>query len=181
MSLSVSDVQKSTRIALIIQGILALVIGIVMLVWPGPSVIVFVALFAAWLFIDGLFSIIGWATRRRENRSAWSLVRGILAIIVAVIAVFLPAAAAVAIVVVVGIWAIVLGVVQIATSLAFKRVDAPLWWVPLVTGILGIIIGILLLLNPAAGIISLLWLVALFLIIEGIAAILLGIMSRRQR
>ncbi|GAA4284239.1 HdeD family acid-resistance protein [Brevibacterium daeguense] len=179
MSLPFTEFQRRSRTALIIQGILAIIVGIVMLVWPGPSVFAFIALFAAWLFIDGLFSIIGWFWQSKATRSAWQLISGILAILAAIVVIFLPGAAAFAIVILVAVWAIVVGIVQFAGAFGLRKLGARFWWALLISGALGVIVGILLLMNPGAGIISLLWLLAIFLIVEGIAAILLGIQISR--
>jgi uncharacterized membrane protein HdeD (DUF308 family) len=179
MSLPFAELQQRSRTALIIQGVLTIIVGIIMLVWPGPSVFAFFVLFAAWLFIDGLLSIIGWLWQSRESRSLWQLISGILAIIAAIVVILVPKAAAFALVVLVAVWAIVIGVVQIAGAFGFRKMGVPFWWALLISGALGVIVGILLLLNPGAGIISLLWLLAIFLIVAGISVILLGIQVGR--
>ena len=60
-------------------------------------------------------------------------------------------------------------------ALALRRLGGSLWWGLLLLGGFGLVLGAVLLLDPAAGIGAVLWLVAAFLILQGVAAILLGV------
>lgn len=175
MSNAAPNLAGRMRLVLIIQGIIAILAGIIMLVWPGPSVLVFVGLFAAWLIVDGLFSGIGWFFQDKRTRTVWGLVAGIVSVLAGIVVLFMPSAVALAIVILVAVWAIIIGIVQIFGAFGLRRMGVGLWWSLLISGGIAILFGILMLVNPAAGIISLLWMVAVVVIAEGIAAIVLGV------
>jgi uncharacterized membrane protein HdeD (DUF308 family) len=48
---------KSTSSYLILLGVLAIIIGIIALVWPGPTALVLVLVVGIWAFIGGCFEI----------------------------------------------------------------------------------------------------------------------------
>lgn len=167
--------QRRARNAFVIQGVLALLIGVIMFAWPGTSLKIFALLIAAWLIVNGVLGIAAWLRARRFGGGGGMLLAGILSLAAGVIVALLPETAVVALVVFIAFWAFVLGIMQIFGALTFRRLGARSWWVMLITGLTGIAIGVLLVVNPAAGAVSLLWLIAAFLVLAGVLAILLGI------
>lgn len=169
--------QRRARNGLVIQGVLALLTGVIMIVWPGASLQVFAWLMAAWLIINGILGLGAWLRGRTTgSRGGGTLAfAGILSLVLGIIVGLLPETAVVAIVLFIAFWAIVLGLMQVFGAFAFRRMGAPSWWVMLISGIAGVAIGLLLVINPAAGAISLLWLIAVFLILAGVIAIGLGV------
>ena len=56
--------QRRARNGLVIQGVLALLIGVIMVVWPGASLQVFAWLMAAWLIVNGILGLGAWLRGR---------------------------------------------------------------------------------------------------------------------
>lgn len=169
--------QRRARNGLVIQGVLALLTGIIMIVWPGASLQVFAWLMAAWLIVNGILGLGAWLRGRTTgSRGSGTLAfAGVLSFVLGIIVGLLPETAVVVIVLFIAFWALVLGLMQVFGAFAFRRMGAPSWWVLLISGIAGVAIGLLLVINPIAGAISLLWLIAVFLILAGVIAIVLGI------
>ena len=66
---------------LLVRGILLVQLGIAMIAWPQATVTVFVVLFAAYLFVDGVMNIFqGFSERKAGEPSSWSFISGVLAI-----------------------------------------------------------------------------------------------------
>jgi len=65
----------------IITGILALIIGILMLVNPIPGVLTLTLLLTAWLIVSGIFYIIGSFAVRPNKQWSWMLFSGIISLI----------------------------------------------------------------------------------------------------
>ena len=93
------------------------------------------------------------------------VLRGIVAVIFGVIVSIWPVAAVVTLVwpgltvlaltLVIGFWAILLGVSQLVLAFQFKKVTNS-WWLWLVTGIITLVFGLILVFAPGAGVLSLL-------------------------
>src|SRR4051794_17739360 len=66
---------------MLVRGIILVLLGIAMFAWPQATLLVFVVLFAAYLFVDGVMSIVqGFAQRQDGQPSGWSFAQGVLAI-----------------------------------------------------------------------------------------------------
>jgi len=109
----------------------------------------------------------------------WALaLRGVLSILVGVLAITRPGVTLAAIVILLGAYMFVDGVFAIMASLRGMRTGDRWGWM-LVEGILGIVAGLIVLRTPATGAIVLLWLVAFWAITHGIAEIAAGIKLRK--
>ena len=109
----------------------------------------------------------------------WALaLRGILSILVGILAITRPGVTLAAIVLLIGAYMFVDGVFAIMASLRGMRTGDRWGWM-LVEGILGIVAGLIVLRTPATGAIVLLWLVAFWAITHGIAEIAAGIKLRK--
>jgi len=109
----------------------------------------------------------------------WALaLRGVLSILVGVLALTKPGATLAALVLLIGAYMFVDGVFAIMASLrGMRRGDR--WGWMLVEGLLGIVAGIIVFRTPATGALVLLWLVAFWAITHGIAEIAAGIKLRK--
>lgn len=169
--------QRRARNGLVTQGVLALLIGVMMVIWPGASLQVFAWLMAAWLIVNGALGLGAWLRGRATGyRGGTAMaVAGVLSLILGVIVLLLPETAVFAIVMFIAFWALLLGLMQIFGAFAFRRFSARSWWIMLMSGIAGVAVGLVLIVNPAAGAVSLLWLIAAFLMLAGVIAIVLGL------
>ena len=69
---------------------------------------------------------------------------------------------------IIGVWSIVLGVTQIVEAFKARRSGSSSWVWLLISGIVGILFGIVLLSSPAAGALALLWVIGLFSLVFGV-------------
>jgi uncharacterized membrane protein HdeD (DUF308 family) len=161
-----------------LRGALALIFGILTLAWPGVTLLALIFLWGVYALVDGVSSIaLGAAVR--GHRWANVLI-GVVGILAGLVAIMLPGETAVVLLVIIAIWAIIAGVVQIGAGLALRRAMAHAWFLVL-TGGLTLALGIVLLLNPGAGALALVTTIAIFAIIWGISLILLGFRLRGLR
>jgi uncharacterized membrane protein HdeD (DUF308 family) len=104
---------------LMLGGILGVAIGVVTFVWPGLTALALLFLIAAWAIVTGILQVVLAIMARKEIANAWLLVlEGVVSVIFGVIVAALPLAGALAIVWLIGIWAIVIGLLSIV--LAFR-------------------------------------------------------------
>jgi len=110
---------------------------------------------------------------------SWVLVRGIAALLFGLITLFNPAISLAALVLVFGAYALVDGVFTIVAVIKKGRSE-PYWAALLISGILGIGIGILTFIMPGITAIALLYLIAAWAVVIGIAEIVAAIRLRKE-
>ncbi|MFC2051067.1 HdeD family acid-resistance protein, partial [Chloroflexota bacterium] len=161
--------------------LIALLFGILLLVWPGAGLFVFAIFFGAFAFVDGIFTLVAAVSYKAgAGQRAWLFVRGILGIIVGIITFFWPAITELALVLLIGAWALVTGIMEL--NFAFRSVrETGAKWLFAVSGILSIILGILLLVRPVAAIIVVIWAIGAYAVLAGIVLIVLGFRLRSSK
>jgi uncharacterized membrane protein HdeD (DUF308 family) len=162
---------KSIRISLAVAGVLALVAGIVLLVWPVKSAVIVTAIFASYLIIAGLVYIgLGIFS---SAKGGWArvghIVLGLLYVVAGVIAFFNLSAAAATLALVVVIFIGISWIVDGVVALTLLGSDGSRVWT-LLYAILSIIAGIIVLFSPLVAGFA-------FWLLLGISLIVLGIIQ----
>lgn len=167
--------------ALTLRGVLAILFGIVVLLDPGIALAVLVSLFGAYAVVDGIFTIIAGFNGRQSNKNWWVLVlEGLVSIIAGVLTFLWPAITALILLYIIAVWAIVTGVLEIITAIRLREeIEGELWMG--LSGLASIIIGVVLILFPGTGILTLLWLLAIYAIAFGVFLIVLSLQLRSRR
>jgi uncharacterized membrane protein HdeD (DUF308 family) len=106
------------------------------------------------------------------------LVEGIILIILGLAAVVIPPIATLAVEILYGWLFLIRGIVGLITT--FRMRQAPGFWWSLVSAILGIAVGIVLLLWPLSGVLSLTLILIVFFVIEGVASIMFALEHKRE-
>jgi uncharacterized membrane protein HdeD (DUF308 family) len=162
----------------VLRGIAAIVFGVIAFVYPGLTVAVLVLLFGAWVLVDGVFRIVGAIGHRASDPDwGWQLVIGILGIIIGFLTFHAPAITALALVIYIAAWALMIGATEIALAFKLRREIKGEWFLILM-GLLSIVFAIMLLWNPLPGALALVWLIASYAIVFGILGIILGFRLR---
>jgi uncharacterized membrane protein HdeD (DUF308 family) len=142
----------------LLRGLLAIAFGVLTLVHPGAALTALVLLFGIWALVDGIDALLLAFGRRRS----WQLVVvGFLGIAAGLITLFRPGITAIGLYALIAAWSIARGIVEIVLAIELRReIRGELWLI--LAGIASIIFGVLLIALPAAGILALLWLVAVY-------------------
>lgn len=163
--------------AVVLRGIVAILFGIVALVYPGATLLSLAVVFGAYAFISGVFAIIA-AFGIRGREAVWYVLDGILGIAVGLATFFFPGITAQALVVLIALWAILIGVFQIIAGfeLPIKR-D----WMLVIAGIASIVFGVLVLVYPVSGALAITWIIAVYALVFGISMVVFGFRLRSMR
>jgi uncharacterized membrane protein HdeD (DUF308 family) len=157
----------------VLRGLLAVVVGVIFLLFPQLGLQALILAFAAWMIVDGGTELIG-AWRMRGQKQWWvDILEGVAGIVVGVIAVVIPGLTALALLFLVAAWAIVTGVLEIVAAIRLREHISNELWLGL-AGLLSVLFGLYLVLFPGAGMLSLLWLAGFFAILFGATLLLLG-------
>jgi len=158
----------------IIRGIAAIAFGVLAFVSPAWSLAVLVALFGVWALVDGVTGVVTGVRSRGRDRSWWlSILEGIVGIVAGVFALVFPILAAGALVFIIAAWAIISGIFQIVAAIRLREQIQGEFWLGL-AGVGSILFGVVLYLFPAAGALSLVWLIGGFAIVLGAFLLVLG-------
>lgn len=164
-----------------IRGIAAIIFGIIAFTHPVMAIATLVLFFGAWVFIDGIFRIVGAIGHRASNPDwGWQLVIGILGIIVGVLTFHAPQITALALVIYIAAWALMIGASEIVLAVKLRHEIKGEWFVILM-GLASVIFAILLLWNPVAGAAAVIWLIAWYAIVLGILSIFFGFRLKTLR
>ncbi|MGA8723584.1 MAG: DUF308 domain-containing protein [Acidimicrobiales bacterium] len=170
---------KSLSSSLIARGVIALCIGAVALAWPGITVLALVVVFAVYAFIGAGLEARQAFTSRTGGPVVGHLLLGLVDLAAGVIALAWPGPTALVLVLVVGSWAIVTGILQIV--FAFRHGEmAGTRAMFVLGGVASMAFGVVLFARPGVGAITLALLFGLFSLISGSWMLVRGIELRRS-
>lgn len=109
------------------QGVVSVVAGVVALVWPGPTALTLLFLVAFWAIVLGVAEIgEAFTVRGRGMRSwVWTLVAGVLNVVVGVVLLVLPGSGILALLWLIGVFAIASGIAGIGWAFQVRAAAAP--------------------------------------------------------
>ena len=162
----------------LLRGILAILFGIATLVLPPMTLVVLVTLFGAYALVSGIITTI-MAIKDRKEQSDWGLylLYGLVSIAAGVLTFVYPGITTISLFYVIVAWAIASGILEIVLAIQLRKVIKGEWWLVL-SGILSVVFGILCLVQPVAGALSVLWLIGLYAIVYGAALVVLAFRLR---
>ena len=165
----------------VIRGVAAIVFGLIAFGYPGLTLGTLVIFFGAWVLVDGVFRVIGAIGGRASDPDwGWHLIIGILGIVVGVLTFHAPGITALALVIYIAAWALMMGLAEIALAIKLHREIKGEWFLVLM-GLISIVFAAMLFWNPVAGAATLVWLIAWYAVIFGILAIVFGFRLRSLR
>jgi uncharacterized membrane protein HdeD (DUF308 family) len=132
---------------LMIRGVLLIIIGILAFVAPAT----WIFFVAAYMLVDGMVMLFSGFGDQPPGQSRWPLIIfGILGLIAGLIILWNPELGGLTLTYVIAIWAIVGGILTIISALRLREEIDNEWWL-VISGVLGIIFGILVFQNVLAG------------------------------
>jgi len=169
---------KSLSTSLIWRGILAVIVGVIALAWPSVTVLALVILFAVYAFMASGMQ----AARALSSRTAGPvfghLLLGLVDLAAGVVALAWPGPTALVLVLIVGVWAVIAGLVEFAAAFASGE-PAGARAMFIVAGLATVAFGVVLCARPGIGAVTLALLFGLFNLIAGISMLVKGIELRR--
>ncbi|MEV6217532.1 HdeD family acid-resistance protein [Nocardia sp. NPDC051833] len=170
---------KKTWQTILVTGLLAVVLGIIVLVWPGPSLLVAGILFGIYMVVSGIFQLIAAFTHLPSTSfRVLSFISGVLSLIIGIFcfrddltSIFL-----------LGLWIgiswLFRGVAVLFAAMSDKGVPGRGWQI--FYGIISAIAGIILIVWPIESLATLTLVVGIFLIVIGIMEIITAFGVRKD-
>lgn len=172
--------EKPTGWSLILRGALAIVFAIVIVAWSNITVATVVFLFGLFTLIDGALSLGLWFTSSKTTKKPWFLALGIVSVLAGLFAMIWPNKTAIIVVLMIGWWALTLGIVQLAAAFAARK-GFEFWWLGLISGGITVVLGLWLVLTPSSGILTMLIVISACLILLGATMVYEGFKTLRAK
>jgi len=155
----------------VLRGVLAILFGILAMSYPGLTLVLLMLFVGAFFVIEGLLELFG--VMGGEGNKLWGLLYAFVTIIAGVYVMTRPAISGVALAIVIGIWAIIKGFTEIAIAIRLRKEIQGEFFMILM-GLIAVLFGLFLVFRPGDGALAVVKIIAIFAIIQGILAILLG-------
>jgi uncharacterized membrane protein HdeD (DUF308 family) len=164
---------------LALRGVVAIIFGILAFALPGMTMLSLIFLFGIYALVNGILVLAhAYSAPKGYPRFGALIATGIVSIAAGVLAFIWPSITALSLVLLIAAWAIVNGVFEVATAIRLRRV-IPHEWLLMLAGVLSILLGILIALQPAAGALALLFWIGGFAIVFGVLLLVLAFRIRR--
>ena len=162
----------------LVSGLASIAFAVLAFAQPVTAWLVVAVFFAAAILVDGAVNVVG-AVQHREKDGWWILLLiGALGVLVGGYALLNPRVSMAAFVYLVAFQAILLGVLIV--MLGYKvRAATQREWILYVTGALSILFGLLIVANPIAGGLSVIWLMASWAFVTGVLRVVFAFRARR--
>ena len=177
MSTNAPDALKDFRSLwwlFVLVGLITLAAGIILIVWPGPSLVTIAVIIGIFLLVDGVIDVILSIAGKGEGRGLVAVL-GVLSIIAGLIMVKHPFSALAVLVIIIGIWFIVAGVVRFIAAFSDDQGRGT----NVVVGILDVLAGIIVLAWPDLSLKTLAVLAGIVFVIRGVAFVWGGLQVRK--
>jgi uncharacterized membrane protein HdeD (DUF308 family) len=165
---------------ILLRGIVAIAFGVLAWAWPGATLITLTLFWGAYALVDGIAALwSGWQAKD-AGKPMWQIVLiGVLGVAAGIFTFVLPGITAIALLILIAVWAIANGVFEIAAAIRLRKEIAN-EWLMILSGVLSIVFGALMLANPGVGALAVLWLIGAFAIAYGVVLVILAFKLRKH-
>ena len=156
------------------RGAISLLFGVLIVLWPGLTLMWLILLFAVFALAGGTISVITALKDGTRGGDRWLLfVLGIAALAAGTLALLGPALTAIMFVLIIGATAVANGLVEIIMGLRLRKIKPDEHFL-LVSGIVSVLFGGAMLVFPGAGALALVWLISIYAIVWGLLQLILA-------
>ncbi len=171
---------------LLLRGALAILFGVLVILFPpGATLLALALFFAAFSLVDGVMTIAhAVRIRRRSMRWGWLLVQGILSVLAGLVAGLFPVLAGffgfLVVLVLIAFWSILTGIAGFPAAHAMADGGRKVWaYIAAAASVLfGLGLALITALSPEDAVRSLIWVIGAYAIVAGVLLIVVAIGAR---
>ena len=158
------------KLSFLLAAVLYIILGLILLIWPGVSATVFCYAFGGILLIYGVVTIVSFFLRdSRQGSFVFELFLGIVAAALGLLFLLRPVIVASVLPVILGLFIVVDGLVNLKRALELRRMLYLRWTVPLVLSAVSAVLGLVIVFQPFLAAEALVMLIGAVLIYEGLS------------
>lgn len=161
---------KGLKVNYTASALVCVVLGLVLLIWPGTTTQIVCMLLGVVLLIYGVIQILVYLISRERSLVSQGMM--LLGIIVSVIGIWIlvkPEMIIMAVPVIVGILIVIHGLHNVVQAIALKKDGYEGWWIACLMGVLTALLGGILIYNPFTVVDTIVRLIGIFLIYDGLS------------
>jgi uncharacterized membrane protein HdeD (DUF308 family) len=165
---------------LLLRGIAAVAFGVLAFFWPGLTLLTLTLLWGAYALSDGILALWAAISAKGGDTSArwWLAFGGVVSIIAGALTFFWPGMTTLALLVVIAVWSIVIGGLQIWGAIVLRKELRGEWLLAL-NGLLSVAFGVILMAQPGAGALAVVWIIGWYAMLFGCLYIALAIRLKK--
>jgi len=164
---------------LLLRGICAILFGILAFVWPAMTLVTLILLYGAFAFVDGIFALVAAITGGAAAPRWWLAIVGLLGITAGLATWFWPGLTALVLLYFIAAWSIATGVMQIIGAIQLrKEIDNE--WLLIAAGVISVLFGGLLIAQPGAGAVAVLFIIGIYAVLYGLLLVFLAMRLRKH-
>ena len=161
-------VYSPSRNSMILRSAVNILFGIVIILFPGISLLVVAIAFAINLLVLGMFMIFEPTIDTKNKHAVLTVMLGIVTVGAGVYLLSRPLAGIAVLSLLLAAWALLYGIIDIMIGLRLTESKSKSSWVFLLAGLISIVFAIYMAFNPLEGSLTLLWIVGIYSIAIGL-------------
>jgi uncharacterized membrane protein HdeD (DUF308 family) len=159
-------------------GALSILVGVLVLAWPGATIAVIAWLFAVQLLVAGVLQLVSaFGAGRGAGGRVLSVILGALSILVGLLCLRATLQTALLIGLLIGALWVVQGIAGVVDAMTSERGPARGWGIA--AGVLSVLGGAVVLVYPGTSLVVLTWLFGIVLVVVGVVLVIQGLSARR--
>jgi len=166
---------------LLFRGIATVLFGILTFANPGVTLMVLVLICCALALVDGILAVLAASAGMTGSwKTWWSILSGVVGIAAGLLTFLWPGLTALALLLYIGVWAILHGVLEIVGAIQLRR-EINKEWLLAAGGLLSILFGLIVLVAPRNAIVALIFVIGGYAIASGLLLIMFSLRIRSYR
>ncbi len=165
---------------LALRGVVYLIFGLTALLWPGLTFGVLLTLFGIFALVDGVVTLVGAARTGRKGKPWVALLfEGVVSTAVGILVFVWPAMSGMVLLYVIGAWALLTGILEVAAAVRLRREIEGEWLLAL-SGALSVAFGIAVFVWPASGALAIVWVLGAYAVLFGVLLLAVSVSMWRH-
>ena len=162
----------------VLRGVAGVLFGVLAFVWPGLTLAALVIVWGAYALADGVLALISAWRVRDQGKPFWAMaIVGLLGIAAGVVTFIWPGITAFVLLLFIAAWAVVMGVFQIIAAIRLRK-EIEGEWLLIASGVLSLLFGLVLIVQPGTGALALLFVIGVYAILYGLIEVWLSLKLR---
>ena len=163
---------------LVLRGIFAVLFGVLAFVQPGITLEALVLLFGAYSLVNGVFTLaLAFRAPKGMSGKGTLVFLGLLGIAAGILTFFYPGITALSLLWVIAFWAILTGIFEIVAAVKLRK-ELSNEKLLVLSGALSVAFGVIAILMPNAGALSIVWLIGTYATLFGVLLLTLAFRMR---